>query len=75
MYLNQSTRLDVFFQLKSTDIFFWYFSYFFLKMNVWYSLDAPYPGTSNEYPQHMFSRRKKKDTCIYLKAPFISRYG
>ena len=29
-----------------------------------YSLEAPRGGTSNEYPQHMFSLRNKK--TIYL---------
>ena len=27
-----------------------------------YSLEVPHRGTSNEYPQHMFSSRNKKNT-------------
>ena len=27
---------------------------------LWYSLEAPWQGTSNEYLQHMFSSRNKK---------------
>ena len=27
---------------------------------LWYSLEAPQRGASNEYPQHMFSWRNKK---------------
>ena len=28
---------------------------------LWYSLEAPHWGTSNEYPQHMFSWKNKKN--------------
>ena len=28
---------------------------------LWYSLEAPHRGASNEYPQHMFSLRNKKN--------------
>ena len=31
---------------------------------LWYSLEAPCRGASNEYPQHMFLLRNKK--IIYL---------
>ena len=34
------------------------------KPTLWYSLEAPQQGTSNEYPDHMFSWRSKKN--IYL---------
>ena len=41
------------------------------KHMLWYSLEAPRRGASNEYPQHMFSWRNKKkylmDTLSYLK--------
>ena len=30
-----------------------------------YSLEAPQRGASNEYPQHMFSWRNKKDISIF----------
>ena len=38
----------------------WHFL-LFLEENIccWYSLEAPHRGTSNEYPQHMFSLRNK----------------
>ena len=29
---------------------------------LWYSLEAPRRGASNEYPQHLFSWRNKKNT-------------
>ena len=37
-------------------------SFLFLNKNIsgGYSLEAPQQGTSNEYPQHMFSLRNKK---------------
>ena len=31
---------------------------------LWYSLEAPHLGTFNEYPQHMFSWRNKKNINI-----------
>ena len=39
---------------------------------LWYSLEAPHQGTSNEYPQYMFSRRNKKN-IIWIPA-LIWRY-
>ena len=41
------------------------------KHMLWYSLEAPCRGTSNEYPQHMFLWRNKKDISIFQvkKAP------
>ena len=46
---------------------------FFLSLHknihFWYSLEGPYLGASNEYPQHLFSWRNKKN--IYLIAPLI----
>ena len=32
---------------------------------LWYSLEVPQRGASNEYPQHMFSSRNKKDISIF----------
>ena len=32
---------------------------------LWYSLEAPCGGASNEYPQHMFSWRNKKNINCY----------
>ena len=37
-----------------------YFSYFPTKHMLWYSLEAPRWGASNEYPQHMFLSGNKK---------------
>ena len=39
---------------------------------LWYALEAPCQGASNEYPQHMFSRRNKKD--IMWIPPLICSY-
>ena len=38
-----------------------------------YSLEVPRQGTSNEYPQHMFLLRNKKDISIFWmkKAPYL----
>ena len=40
---------------------------------LWYSLEAPRRGASNEYPQHMFSLRNKKNISIFRmkKAPYL----
>ena len=35
------------------------------KHMLWYSLEAPRRGASNECPQHMFSWRNKKDINIF----------
>ena len=40
---------------------------------LWYSLEAPRQGTSNEYPQHMFSLRNKKN--IMWMPPLICSYA
>ena len=45
-----------FFHPKSIDIFL--FSQ--RKHMLWYSLEGPWRWALNEYPQHMFSLRKKK---------------
>ena len=39
---------------------------------LWYTLEAPRRGASNEYPQHMFSWRNKKK--IMLIPPLICSY-
>ena len=36
------------------------FILFLHKNLLWYSLEVPHRGTSNEYPQHMFSWRNMK---------------
>ena len=40
---------------------------------LWYSLEAPRQDASNEYPQHMFSWRNKKDISIFWmkKVPYL----
>ena len=39
---------------------------------LWYSLEAPHRGASNEYPQRMFSWRNKKN--IMWIPPLICSY-
>ena len=39
---------------------------------LWYSLEAPRRGASNEYPQHMFLWRNKKN--IMWIPPLVCRY-
>ena len=43
------------------------------KHMLWYSLEVPHQGASNEYPQHMFSSRNKKDISIFQmkKVPYL----
>ena len=40
---------------------------------LWYSLEAPHRGASNEYPQYMFLLRNKKDISIFWmkNAPYL----
>ena len=47
---------------------------------LWYSLEVPRRGTSNEYPQHMFSSRNKKNImwippliCSYVLCFFLTK--
>ena len=61
-------QIRCFFHPKNADIFLisqW-------KHTLWYSLEAPRQGTSNEYPQHMFSLRNKKN--IMWIPPLICSY-
>ena len=55
---DPTALVKAFFQPKSADMF----SYF-SKKNICsgYSLEAPRRGASNEYPQHMFSWKNKKN--------------
>ena len=55
-------------------------SFLFLNKNIccWYSLEAPRRGASNEYPQHMYLSRNKKNImwippliCSYV-TPYVS---
>ena len=52
--------------------------FLFLLKNICcgYSLEVPWWGASNEYPQHMFSWRNKKDISIFRmkKAPYQLLY-
>ena len=44
------------------------------KHMLWYSLEAPRRGASNEYPQHMFSSRNKKNIdTFWLQKSALSR--
>ena len=47
----------------------WCFSYFFIFICCGYSIETACRGASNEYPQYMFSWKKKKN--IYLST-FLS---
>ena len=47
---------------------FWYFSHFCSKHRLWYSLEPPRRGGSNEYPQPMFLSRNKKNN-VYPRKP------
>ena len=58
----------LFFQLKNTDLFL----ISSRKHMLWYSLEAPRRGASNEYPQHMFLWRNKKKISWYI--PLIWSY-
>ena len=53
--------------------------FLFLNENICcgYSLEAPRRGTSNEYPQHMFSLRNKKDISTFRKkkVPYLLLWG
>ena len=46
---------------------YWYFSYFAMKICHGYSLKVPQWGTSNEYPQHMFLWRNKKNNIRIIR--------
>ena len=54
--------------------------FFFLHKSIcyWYSLEVPHWGTSNEYPQHMFSWRNRKNiidttsSAAICSIPFIN---
>ena len=58
----QSSSYNTFLQSKSADIFLISAQ----KCMLWHSLEVPHPGTSNEYPQHTFSCRNKKNIMWIL---------
>ena len=80
--------LPWFLYIATDKVFFssencWYLSYFSMKtccryslgaphICCRYSLEAPHRGASNEYPQHMFSLRNKKN--IMWIPPLICSY-
>ena len=76
--LRHSNRLGAFFIRKML------ISFLFLSKNICcgYSLEVPQRGASNEYPQHMYSSRNKKNIpliCSYatehsIIIPLLSRY-
>ena len=49
---------------------FWYVSYFCSKHKLWYSLEPPQRGGSNEYLQSMFLGRNKKNNVYPYKPQF-----
>ena len=51
----------------------WYLSYFLKKTCCGYSLEAPLWGAYNEYPQHMFSSKNKKN--IMWIPPLVCSYA
>ena len=55
-------------QIKKADIF----SYFCSKHGLWYSLEPPRRGGSNEYPQSMFLIRNKKNNVYPCKPQFYN---
>ena len=61
-------------QLQTREVIFIIF-FLFLHEDICcgYSLEAPWQGASNEYPQHMFSWRNKKDISIFWmkKVPYL----
>ena len=66
---NADIRKGAFFIRKMLLIYF-----LFLHKNIWwYSLEVPWLGASNEYPQHIFSWRNK--TNIMWIPPLICSYG
>ena len=42
-----------------------FFLFFHENIHCGYSLEAPHLGASDEYPQHMFLWRNKKDTSTF----------
>ena len=62
--IKQSTLITLvkirpIFKLKRSDIFLISPQ----KHMLWYSLEVPHRGTSNEYPQHMFHGELRKILC------------
>ena len=53
-----------------SDKKFWYFLYFCSKHRLWYSLEPPRRGGSNEYPQSMFLSKNKKNNVYPYKPQF-----
>ena len=69
--------LNIYHSCREGPFFFsaekcWYFPYFSMKTCCGYSLEASQWDSSNEYPQHMLSCRKKKN--IMWISPLIWSY-
>ena len=47
-----------------------FFSYFCSKHRLWYSLEPPHRGSSNEYPQSIFLSRNNKNNVYPCKPRF-----
>ena len=58
----------LFFQSKSIDIFL-----ISGQKHMLWVLEAPHRGASNEYPQHMFSSRNKKNYLPYYTDLWMSK--
>ena len=51
------------------------YCFLFHKENMlWYALEAPHWGTSNEYPQNMFSLRIKKNINLQASKYFLEKW-
>ena len=55
---------------KFSDKKLWYFSYVCSKHRLWYSLEPPRQGSSNEYPQSRFLCKNKKNNVYPCRPQF-----
>ena len=72
-YENMPIKIYRKFHLQKLKIFRlknWYFSNFCSKHRLWYSLEPPRRGGSNEYPQSMVLSRNKKNNIYPYKPQF-----
>ena len=64
--LEKCSFVNYFFFSQTVRIFF---SFLHENIMLWYSLEVPRQGTSNEYPQHMFSWRIKENIHMIPPPP------
>ena len=74
-YENRPIQIYRKFHLQKLKIFrqktlIFFFSYFCSKHKLWYSLEPPRLGGSNEYPRSMFSSKNKKNNVYPCKPQF-----